>query len=128
MQQDLTRLLGLEGVAVIAVQERGDVVELEIEVEAGAGVCPHCGRASIVVKQRPVVRVRDLPIAGRRTCLRWRKRRFACGDCGRSFSETHPELPARQRVTRRFRRRLFEQTCSGGAHAEIARAEQTTRY
>jgi transposase len=128
MCEDLTRLLGLEGVAVIAVHERGDVVELEIELERGAGVCPHCGRASVWVKDRAEVLVRDLAIAGRCTFLRWRKRRFECGRCGRSFSETHPELPGRQRVTSRFRRRLFEQARSGGAHAEIARGEQTTRY
>jgi transposase len=128
MQQDLTRLLGLEGVAVIAVRERDEVVELEVELERGAGVCPRCGRASVTVKERPVVRIRDLPIAGRRTHLCWRKRRFDCGGCGRSFTETHQELPGRQRVTGRFRRRLYEQACAGGAHAEIARGEQTTRY
>jgi transposase len=128
MQQDLTRLLGLAGVAVIAVHERVDELELEVELSVKAGVCPHCGRASIAVKERPVVRVRDLSIAGRRTYLRWRKRRFCCGGCGRTFTEAHAELPARQRVTGRFRRRLFEQARRGGAHAEIASAEETTRY
>lgn len=28
----------------------------------------------------------------------WRKRRYACRGCGRSFTESHPELPARQRA------------------------------
>jgi transposase len=128
MHQDLTRLLGLAGIAVIAVHERVDELELEVELSANAGVCPRCDRASVAVKERPVVRVRDLPVAGRRTYLRWRKRRFHCGGCGGSFSETHAELPARQRVTRRFRRRLFELARRGGAHAEIASAEATTRY
>jgi transposase len=44
-----------------------------------------------------VVRVRDLPIAGRVTHLVWRKRRYRCRGCGKSFTETHPELPPRQR-------------------------------
>jgi transposase len=75
-----------------------------------------------------VVRVRDLPLAGRPTVLRLRKRRYRCGECERTFTETHPELPLRQRVTARFRRRLSERARAGGAHAEIAREEHTTRY
>jgi transposase len=80
------------------------------------------------VKERPLVRVRDLPIAGRRTFLVWRKRRLRCCACGRTFTERHEELPSRQRVTRRFRRRLFERASEGAAHAEVARAEATSRY
>jgi hypothetical protein len=41
------------------------------------------------------------PVARRaRDHLMWRKRRYRCRECGRSFTESHPELPARQRVTR----------------------------
>jgi transposase len=70
----------------------------------------------------------NLPIAGRVTHLVWRKRRYRCRGCGRSFTESHPELPARQRVTRRFRRRPFERVRGGAAHAEVARCERTSRY
>jgi transposase len=93
-----------------------------------AGCCPGCGRGSLTVKDRPVVRVRDLPVAGRPTWLVWRKRRFCCEGCRHTFTETHPELPARQRVTTRFRRRLLERVRGGAAHAEVAREEYTTRY
>jgi transposase len=128
MYEDLSRLLGLEGLAVRAVVERGDELDLEVELVAPAGCCARCGRPSCVVKERPVVRVRDLPIAGRRTVLVWRKRRFRCCACGCTFTERHDELPSRQRVTRRFRRRLFARASEGAAHAEVARAEETTRY
>jgi hypothetical protein len=73
------------------------------------------------VKERPVVRMRDLPLAGRRTFLRWRKRRYACNGCGRTFTESHPELPPRQRVTCRFRGHLFERMCGDGARADVGR-------
>ena len=72
--------------------------------------------------------MRDLPIAGRVTQQAWRKRRDRCPDCGRTFTESHPELPARWRVTRRFRRRLLERVRGGAAHAEVARCERTTCY
>ena len=74
------------------------------------------------------MRVRDLPIAGRLTRLVWRKRRYRCTDCGRTFTETHEQLPSRQRVTGRFRARLAERVASGAAHAEVAREERTSRY
>jgi transposase len=82
----------------------------------------------LAVKERPLVRVRDLPIAGRPTYLLWRKRRFGCQACGRTFTETHPQLPARQRVSARFWARLFERCRERAAHAEVARDEHTTRY
>jgi transposase len=128
MQDHVSRLVGLEGFEVKGVIEEGGRLDLEVELAAGAGCCPDCGRSSLEVKERPRVRVRDLPIAGRVTHLVWRKRRFRCEGCGRTFTESHPELPARQRVTRRFRDHLFERVRGGGAHAEIARDERTTRY
>ncbi len=74
------------------------------------------------------MRVRDLPIAGQMTRLVWRKRRYGCSDCARTFTETHEQLPTRQRVTGRFRAHLGERVVGGAAHAEVAREERTTRY
>jgi transposase len=128
MQDHVSRLAGLEGFEVKGVIEEGDRLDLEVELVARAGCCPRCGRASLDVKDRPRVRVRDLPIAGRVTHLVWRKRRYRCQGCRRSFTETHPELPARQRVTRRFRRRLFERVRGGAARDEVVRCERTSRY
>ncbi|MGH3083711.1 MAG: transposase family protein, partial [Gaiellaceae bacterium] len=70
------------------------------------------------------MRIRDLPIAGKRTFLVWRKRRFCCRACACTFTERHAELPSRQRVTRRFRRRLFARASEGAARAEVERAEE----
>jgi transposase len=123
-----SRLLGLTGLVVMDVGDVGDQLDLQVELIARAASCPRCGRGSVTVKERPVVAVRDLPIGGRPAVLWWRKRRYRCARCARTFTETHPELPSRQRVTERFRRRLRDRVTGGGAHAEIARDEQTTRY
>jgi transposase len=128
MSQQLTALLGLEGVEVVSLSERGDEVVLGVELSSRVGVCPRCGSTSIELKERALVRVRDLSIGARRTTLAWRKRRYRCLACRGSFSETHPELPSRQRVSARFRRRLFERVSGGAAHLEVARLEQTSRY
>jgi hypothetical protein len=63
-----------------------------------------------------------------RDLLRWRKRRYSCEECERTFTETHPAPPSRQRVSARFRAHLFERCQGGGAHAEVARDERTSRY
>jgi transposase len=128
MQDDVSRLVGIEGLVVTRVEAVGACLLLGVELIAPAACCRWCGRASLAVKERPVVRVRDLPIAGRATYLLWRKRRFVCEACGRTFTETHPQLPARQRVSARFRTRLFDRVRGGAAHAEVAREEDTTRY
>jgi transposase len=128
MYEDVSELLGLERFRVVGVRERGDWLELALELPREEAACPHCGVIGAVVKERPVVRVRDLSIAGRRTLLAWRKRRFQCRCCGRCFSERDPALPPRQRVSARFRAELGLRARSGGAHAELARLERTSRY
>jgi transposase len=128
MFEQLSRVLGLDGLTVTAVRERGDELDVELELVAVASSCRLCGGGRVEVKERPRVRVRDLPLSGRRVTLVWRKRRFRCHRCGRSFSETHAGLPSRQRVSARFRARLFERLRSGGAQLEVAREEQTSRY
>ena len=110
------------------MHERGDELELEIELVVVAGVCPACGGSRAEVKERSLVRVRDLPLVGRRTTPCWRKRRLRCRACGRSFSEQHAQLSTRQRVTKRSRRHLFVRVRGGAAHSEVAREERTTRY
>jgi transposase len=128
MRDHAPRLVGLDGLVVTEVQRAGEQFDLQVELLARATGCPCCGGSELRVKERPSVRVRDLPIAGRVTRLVWRKRRYRCSDCARTFTETHEQLPARQRVTERFRARLAERVGGGAAHAEVAREERTSRY
>ena len=128
MQDHATRLVGLDRLVVTGVERAGDQLDLQVELIAREVGCPRCGGSDVRVKERPRVRVRDLAIAGRLTRLVWRKRRYRCTDCGRTFTETHEQLPSRQRVTGRFRARLAERVAGGAAHAEVAREERTSRY
>jgi transposase len=128
MPDDVSRVLGIDGMVVTSVADHGWSIEVGVELAAMAGCWRWCGRGSLTIKDRAVVRVRDLPLAGRITYLCWRKRRFGCEACGRTFTETHSALPSRQRVTARFRAWLFERCRGGAAHAEVAREESTSRY
>jgi transposase len=103
MQEQLSGLLGLEEYTVTLVEERGDELDLEVELVAQAGCCPRCGRASCEVKDRPLVRVRDLPIAGETQIPCLAQAPLPCRVCSCTFTERHEELPSRQPVTKAVR-------------------------
>jgi transposase len=109
MHNDTTRLLGLTGLAVIGVEDAPHdrpVVHL-ITMDEQARTCPGCAVAATRVKEWVTTRPRDLPVAGRRVDLRWRKRRWHCDQpgCGRkTFTEAVEQVPARARLTDRLRR------------------------
>ena len=93
MQDHATRLVGLDGLVVTDVQQAGEQLDLQVELLARATGCPHCGGIELRVKERPRVRVRDLPIAGRPTRLVWRKRRYRCAECGRTSPRPTSSCP-----------------------------------
>jgi transposase len=108
MVNDTTRLLGLDGVAVMAVEDghdSGPVVYLET-TDQRARACPQCGVNATRIKEWVTTRPRDLSVAGRMVDLRWRKRRWICDQavCPRqSFTEQVDQLLARARITARLR-------------------------
>ncbi len=120
MVNDTTRLLGLDGLAVVAVEDGGDaggpVVDL-VTADARARQCPECGTVAVRVKQWTTTRPRDLPVAGRACRLRWRKRRWYCdvSSCTRrTFTESVPQVPPRARLTARLRGSVGAAVGDGG--------------
>ena len=104
-------LFGLEAeFGVLNVERTGPAsVKLIIEQTARDGPCPACGVLSSRVKDRPQVRIRDLPASGQQVELWWRKRRLRCVEplCPRrSFTQTSTAVKSRARVTERLRDKL----------------------
>jgi transposase len=104
-------LFGLEAeFGVLNVKRTGPAsVKLIIEQTARDGPCPACGVLSSTVKDRPQVRIRDLPASGQQVELWWRKRRLRCVEplCPRrSFTQTSTAVKSRARVTERLRDKL----------------------
>lgn len=120
--------LGIEGFRVTGCVPGVLGLEVRVETTAPAGLCPECHGIALIPKERPVVVVRDLPIQAQPTYLVWRKRRYACPDCARSFTESCAEIPPRARVTRRYERHLYGTVARGSSILRVARDEDLTFY
>ena len=67
MDEPTSLLFGLTEFEVVDVTPIDSGVQVIIEVIAVEGGCPGCGVFSSRVKDRPLVRVKDLPACGQRT-------------------------------------------------------------
>ena len=105
MDDPTSLLFGLDEFTVVGVSRVAEgLVEVVVET-----ACPDCGTRSRQVKNRPRVRVKDLPASGQRVQLWWRKRRLLCLEVGclrLSFTETTTAIPPRSRLTVRLREQL----------------------
>jgi transposase len=118
MVNDTTLLLGLDGLAVVGVDEvMGVPVVHLVTADERARSCPQCGVRAVRSKGWSVTRPRDLPIGGRQPQLVWRKRRWHCDEreCGRrSFTEAVDQVPPRKRLTGRLRAAAGAAVADGG--------------
>jgi transposase len=100
-----SRLLGLDGFAVLAAQVVAGEWQLEVQTTVTVVGCQGCGvRAELHGRRR--VRVRDLPIGGRPVVLAWRKRIWRCHEpaCGvRTWTERTAAMRPRAVLTERAR-------------------------
>jgi transposase len=109
-----TMLLGIPGLAVAAVEQAEDgraVVDVATgpDLEEAARRCPECRTMATAVKETVTTTPRDIYLGDRQVLLRWRKRRWTCGNsrCPRkTFTESLPAVRRRARLTSRLRTRL----------------------
>jgi transposase len=120
-------LLGVDDEFTVLQVDRidSDTVVVVVEVSDREGACPTCGVFSSRVKDRSVVRIKDLPAGGRRVQLWWRKRRLWCRETGcerRTFTQQSVAIPARSRLTERLRTKVAASiAASNRAVADVGR-------
>ena len=109
---DVSRLLGLDGLAVARIEvdecSGARVVHVATADEL-APACPSCGVFSTAVKGWVQTQPRDIPYGTAALRLVWRKRRWRCTEvvCERSsFTEAVLAVPTRARLTVRLRAEL----------------------
>lgn len=121
--------LELEGFRVTETIETPNAVVVVIETRIPAGVCPRCGHGTAEGKGRRERILRDLPLKGKPTWLRWRRRAFRCRGCAHRFLEQDPQMPPRVKATPRFERYLYRRSRPGMVSLSyVARAEGVSFY
>ena len=119
-----TAMLGLAGMAVLAVSESDGEVEYAIETTAATGWCPTCGAQARLHNRRPTW-VRDLPAGDRAVTLVWVKRIWRCihVECQQqTWTETHPQIRARASWSERARKQACRRVGRDGPSvAAVAR-------
>jgi transposase len=119
-------LYGLETeFRVVEVTRLDDAeVKIVIEMPPREGPCPSCGVLSSWIKDRAMVRVKDVPASGQRVQLWWRKRRLICTEMAcrqRSFTQLSDAIRPRARLTERLKDALARAIASSNrAVAEVA--------
>jgi transposase len=100
-----SRLLGLDGLQVVAAEVVGGEWQLVVQTTATVVGCIGCGvRAEF--HGRRTVRVRDLPIGGRPVVLAWGKRIWRCAEPAcrvRTWTERVAAIRPRAVLTQRAR-------------------------
>ena len=102
MKDNTSKLLGLEDVIVKNVYENETGCCIEIELPRQKHICPCCQSETERIHDYRIQRVKDLDMHGVHTYLYLRKRRYACGACGKRFYEENSFLPRFHRVTNRL--------------------------
>ena len=120
-------LFGLEHEFSVLGVQRVDTTAVKVIIEQAAreGPCPECGVVSGTVKDRPWMRLKDLPMSGQTVQLWWRKRRLICSEalCPRmTFTQTSTAVRPRARVRERLRHRVAMAIASSNrAVSDVAR-------
>ena len=100
-----SRLLGLDGFAVLAAKVVAGEWQLVVQTTATVVGCTSCGVGSTLHGRR-TVRVRDLPAGGRPVVLCWRKRIWRCREPAckvRTWTERAAAIGPRAVLTERAR-------------------------
>ncbi|CAN5530233.1 ISL3-like element ISPpu12 family transposase [soil metagenome] len=125
-EEAINATLGLEGLEVLGIARFEHLIEVIVESRFDAGSCHRCGGIAAEPKERPEVFVRDLSMSGRPVVLRWRKRRWRCTYCSKTWTESHPQVPPRARMTLRFKEHLATRAAAQGNFSKVALSERVS--
>ena len=102
MRNDFIKnLLDLKGVIVKKVRYKKNFVKIHIELPIREQTCPYCKAKTTKIKDYRTQVIKDIPIRFKTTLLSYRKRRYQCKECGKTFYEKAHFLPKRARKTTR---------------------------
>lgn len=122
MQHNFIRnLLDLKGVIVKKVRYKKNFVKIHIELPVREQICPHCKSKTTKIKDYRTQIIKDIPIRFKTTLLSYRKRRYQCRECGKTFYEKAHFLPKRARKTTRVSEFIVDRLKTKQSMKDIAK-------
>ena len=124
MQDDcITVKLRLQGLIVLAVNERPTWIEVVARYEDEEAICPRCGRSTWQIHQWHLQRKRDAKLWRKEVWIALFKRRFRCRNCRKVFMESDPVCGPRRRTTSRPRKTVARRAREATVRWSVAREE-----
>ena len=117
----ITNLLDMEHMEMTELEVLSDRVILHVEMKTRTGTCPCCGALTDKVHDYRLQKVKDSPIQGKALIWLYRKRRYACRDCGKRFYEKNYLLPKWHRITNRLALQAIQRLSTKESRKDIAR-------
>lgn len=122
MQNNFIRnLLDLKGVIVKKVRYKKNFVKIHIEMPVKEQTCPCCKAKTTKIKDYRIQLIKDIPIRFKTTYLSYRKRRYQCKNCGKTFYEKVSFLAKRGRKTNRVTEFIIERLTRKQSMKDIAK-------
>lgn len=122
MRNDFIKnLLGLKGVIVKKVRYKKNFVKIHIELPVKEQTCPHCKAKTTKIKDYRTQIIKDVPMRFKTTLLSYRKRRYQCKQCGKTFYEKAYFLPKRARKTTRVTEFIVDRLKTKQSMKDIAK-------
>lgn len=122
MRNDFIKnLLDLKGVIVKKVRYNKNFVKIHIELPVREQTCPHCKAKTTKIKDYRTQIIKDVPIRFKTTLLSYRKRRYQCKECGKTFFEKADFLPKRARKTKRVTEFIVDRLKTKQSMKDIAK-------
>lgn len=105
----IKNLLNLEGFLIKNIKNLNNTVEIYIELPVIEHECPNCGFKTTKIHDYYSQSIIDIPIYFKPTKLIYRKRRYKCRNCNKSFFENNSIVNKFARKTRRLTEFLVDQ-------------------
>ncbi len=104
MLQDniITKLIDIQGADVTDIEETDKNILINLCMQRRAHTCPHCHSITNKVHDYRIQKVKDISIREKPVILVYRKRRYKCPCCHKSFYEKIGMLPKYHRTTNRL--------------------------
>ncbi len=115
------KLLGLQGVNIINIEESEKNITIYIELERKTHKCNCCGTKTDKIHDYRIQKIKDISAFGKTVTIVLKKRRYRCPHCNKRFFEENTFLPRYYRRTNRLTAYIIDKLRDERSFSSVAR-------